>query len=415
MPFGWMLLNLKVPFFFLKKKSIYMPHVQSFFFLIKKKDYPQINQTLNMSQTTGRQLANTYSLFVNRALTDRLHIDQPHKRVFHLSRSSFPGQQATGGAVWSGDISASNDVLRRQIAASLNFQLSGLPYWSEDIGGFFRPADQYTNPWYHRLLIRWFQFGAFTPIFRVHGSESHTEYWNYGPTVLKDVLLIDNLRYRLLPYLYSLAYFTAVDGYTIQRHLVLDYPDVPQVWNIADEFMFGPFILVRPVWDDINTTTVYLPRANGETWWDFWTGIEYVGDQYLYNISVPLDQISLFVKSGGILIFGPFVQWTTQLPWYVLEIRIYRGMDGYFVLYEDNGLDRLSIENNKYSTIVFQWLDDSKTLSISQRVGSFPGMITVVRQFNIVLVASNHGVGVNDTTLPDKVVFYTGSAVQVNF
>jgi len=377
--------------------------------------YPQINATLNMSQTTGRELANTYPLYVTRALSDNLHIDRPNKRVFHLSRSSFPGQQATGGAIWSGDSTSSNDVLRRQIAASLNYQLSGIPYWSQDIGGFFRPSDQYTDPWYQRLLTRWFQFGAFTPIFRVHGDESHTEYWNYGPNVLQDVLLIDNLRYRLLPYIYTLAYLTAVNGYTFQRHLILDYPKSPQVWDMADEFMFGPYLLVKPIWEDSNVTSVYLPGGNGETWWNFWSGVGYASDQYLQNQTFPLSQIPLYAKSGSILILGPFVQWSTQVPWYVLEIRIYQGMDGKFTLFEDDGLDRLSIQQKQYSTITFQWQNSAKILSISQRMGSFPGMITSVRQFNIVLVRDGHGVGVNDTPQPDKVVFYVGSAIQVDF
>ena len=174
---------------------------------------------------SGNLLMNSYSLKTTQAISDGLRRDYSSaqgRRVFSLTRSSFAGQQRNGAALWSGDISSTWDSLRRQVSAALNYQASGIPYWSEDIGGFFRPHDQYTSADYHDMLVRWFQFGAFTPLYRVHGGGSNTEPWNYGDAVMRLVNNTHNLRYRLLPYTYSGFRRVEEEGYTMwQRDFVV--------------------------------------------------------------------------------------------------------------------------------------------------------------------------------------------------
>ena len=272
---------------------------------------------------------------------------------------------------------------------------------------------------------------------RVHGYTSHTEYWKYGPIVEKDVLLVDNLRYRLLPYIYSTAYqiTTNQNGSTLQRPLIMDFTNDVNIYGISNaatnyqrvsfdhEFMFGLSMLIAPVYNDNNQTNIYLPKisqssdVSPSTWYCFWTGKQYNETTFMLNQNVSLNRIPVFVQSGSVIVLGPFVQYSDEIPWFELEIRIYRGNDGMFVLYEDDGQYVNSIEESQFSLIEFKWNDSSNALVIGNREGSFNGMIDGSRIFNIVLVDENHGIGVNTTSASqiDKVVTYDGTQQSVAF
>jgi alpha-D-xyloside xylohydrolase len=360
---------------------------------------------------------NTYSLMTTKAIADGMRADYASaqgRRVFSLTRSSFAGQQRSGAALWSGDIQAKWDSLRRQISSSLNYQLSGMPYWSEDIGGFFRPADQYTSPQYHTLLIRWFQFGCFTPIFRVHGGASNTELWNYGQKV-QDVIVQSTirLRYRLLPYIYSGFWKVGVAGWTMQRAMVMDHQHDPKTYKMNDQFMFGAALLVAPIYTEAKTRDVYFPAPPQTSsrddiaplFYNFFTG-EKVSSPGSTSVAVPMNEIALYVKAGSILPLGPDLQYTREKLPDPLHLRVYPGADGDFTLYEDDGE---SADFSKSTTIGFHWSDADSKLTISARSGKgFSGMLTN-RSFHIIRVCKNHGTGVGIEMKPDKIVQYDGA------
>jgi len=221
-----------------------------------------INKTIFLGN--GNDYLNSYSLMVAQAISEGKKSIDLNPRDFSLTRSSSAGQQRYGAVLWSGDIDGSWDSLRRQISMSINYQLSGNPYWSMDIDGFFRPADQYTSDAYHLLLIRWFQFGMFVPLFRVHGTGSNTEIWNYGDdtanTIKNDII---RFRYRLLPYIYSGFHDVEQSHYSMQRGMVFDFADDREVWDVADQFMFGYSFLVAPLFSQDSFRNVYLPKITG--------------------------------------------------------------------------------------------------------------------------------------------------------
>jgi alpha-D-xyloside xylohydrolase len=356
----------------------------------------------------GRLVRNAYPLFETSAVYQGQRATTQSKRVVILSRSAYAGQQRNASISWSGDISANWETLRRQIAAGLSFGMSGFPYWTTDIGGFFRPADQYTSTDYHELLIRWFQFGAFCPIFRIHGFRSETEMWKYGPEVERILRQYDELRYRLLPYIYSSAWGITNRGEILMKALPFAYPDDQFVRDIRDQFMFGDSLLVNPVIEPHATTRqAVLPLGAG--WVDFWTGKNYRGGQSVVA-DAPLDRIPIFVREGSIVPLGPLVQSASDFA-DPLDIRVYRGKDADFLLYEDAG-DGYAYEHGERATIRLHWDDRRNTLSIGDRSGSFPGLKSE-RTFRVTLVAKGHGVG----TEPEPVgltVKYDGHHVVLN-
>ncbi|RZM12862.1 MAG: glycoside hydrolase family 31 protein, partial [Pedobacter sp.] len=283
----------------------------------------------------------------------------------------------------SGDIGWDWDAFRRRITAGLNFSLTGMPYWTTDIGGFFRPGSyQYKSPEYHDILTRWFQFGAFNPVFRIHGYQSETEPWKYGETVENNMRKMLNLRYRLIPYIYSEAWKTSNKGSTMMRPLVMDFMDDNAAIDQAYQYMFGSALLVAPVtlpnakqWD------VYLPKASN--WTDFWTNQSYPGGK-IVNVDAPQDRIPLFVKAGSVLVLGKEMQHTGESLADTLEVRIYPGANGSFELYEDEG-DNYNYEEKQYTLIPFKWDDRKKTLLIGAIQGSFKGQLKN-RVFNIIMV-----------------------------
>jgi alpha-D-xyloside xylohydrolase len=348
----------------------------------------------------------TYPLFVSRAVYEGQRKTSSGKRVCILTRSAFLGQQKYGTINWSGDIGGTWDAYRRQIVAGLNYSVTGLPFWTTDIGGFFRPGKtQYTDEKYQELLIRWFQWGAFNPIFRVHGFQSETEPWKYGPRVEECMRKMLNLRYRLLPYIYSEAWQITRHGFTLMRPLVMDFREDVTALNRPFEYMFGKAFCVAPITEPNEVERdVYLPKTAG--WFDFWTGKRYDGGQTM-TTAAPLETIPLFVKAGSIVPMGKFIQYAGQKSSDTLEIRVYPGADGIFELYEDEN-DNYDYEKGMFSTVEFRWNESARTLAIGERRGEYPGMLKK-RIFNIVLVSPGHGTGEGVPSATDKVVFYDGS------
>jgi alpha-D-xyloside xylohydrolase len=329
----------------------------------------------------------TYPLMVSKSVYEGQRAASSDKRVCILTRSAFPGQQRYGIINWSGDIGYTWDVFRNQIVAGLNYSVSGFPYWTTDIGGFFRPGrSQYTDEKYHEILIRWFQWGTFNPIFRVHGYQTETEPWKYGQTVEDNMRKMLELRYRLLPYIYSEAWQVTNAGSTMMRPLVMDFREDKASLDQPYEYMFGKSILVAPVTEaGRKQQDVYLPKADG--WFDFWTGKYFDGGQKV-SVQTPLDKIPLFIKSGSIVPFAKVAQNSNESKSDTLEIRIYPGKDASFELYEDEG-DNYNYEKGKYSVISFNWNEKNKKLTISDRKGEYLNC-PAKRVFNIVLENRNN-------------------------
>lgn len=357
---------------------------------------------------SGNRYVNVYPLLDTAAVHDGQRAATDKKRVYILSRSAFAGSQRNAVTAWSGDIVSDWVTFRRQIPAGLNFSLSGIPYWTTDIGGFV--SGNPNDPAYRELFVRWFQFGTFSPILRVHGTRNpdENELWSYGPDAQKILVNFDRLRYRLLPYIYSMAWQTTSAGYTPMRALVMDFRDDARADNVADQFMFGPAILVNPVTEpSVQTRRLYLP---GATWYDFWMGTALHGPRTL-DAPAPLDRIPLYVRAGSIVPMGPDEEWATQKAADPIELRIYRGANGAFTLYEDEN-DNYNYEKGVYATVPFHWDDAKQTLTIGARKGQFPGMLAN-RSFRVVFVRENHGVGIDPAEQPDKVVQYSGKEITI--
>ena len=356
----------------------------------------------------GARYANAFPLMTTGGVYQGQRSESDKKRVFILSRSAFAGSQRNAAAVWSGDVNSDWIFFKRQIPAGLNYSMSGLPYWTTDIGGFV--SGNPDDPEYRELFIRWFEFGTFNPILRVHGTRStnQNELWSYGPEAQKILVNYDTLRYRLLPYIYSLAWMTTSQGYTPMRGLVMDFRTDTRTATIGDQFMFGPVFLVNPVTDPgVNSRRVYLPKAK---WYDFWSGASVEGPRTI-DANAPLERLPLFVRAGSIVPMGPEKEWSNEKPEDPIELRVYRGADGDFTLYEDEN-DGYNYEKGVCATIGFHWDDAKQTLTIGERKGEFPGMLAE-RGFQIIFVSGNHGVGIQAENKPDRVVRYSGKATTV--
>ncbi len=357
---------------------------------------------------SGDRYVNIYPLMTTGAVYDGQRSASDEKRVFILSRSAFAGDQRYGVTAWSGDINSDFFSFRRQIPAGLNFALSGIPYWTTDIGGFV--TGDPNDPAYRELFIRWFQYGTFSPILRVHGTRKtdQNELWSYGPEAQKILVSFDRLRYRMLPYIYSLAWKTTSESYTPMRPLVMDFRSDVRAQNIGDQFMYGPAFLVNPVTEpDATTRRLYLPQSK---WYDFWTGSSAAGGRTI-DASAPLERLPLYIRAGSILPLGPDEEWATEKPADPIELRIYRGADADFTLYEDEN-DSYNYEKGMYTTIPLHWDDAKQTLTIGDRRGQFPGMLKD-QTFRVVFVSENHGAGIGPEERPDKTVEYAGKQTVV--
>ena len=381
-----------------------------------------------------KRMRNAFPLQHTKGVYEHQRAASADKRVFILTRSAFAGQQRYGAAVWSGDIHGSWDVLRKQIAGGLNFSLAGIPYWTTDIGGFFTGKTYplgVADPAFQELYVRWFQFGAFSPLFRSHGTDTPREIYQFGAKgdwAYDAQAKFVALRYRLLPYIYSQAWRVTAQGYTLMRGLAMDFAHDPKVYDIDNEYMFGQNLLVNPVttaqytqknadatqkgtadFSTVKSQALYLPRSAG--WYDFWTGERTPGGQTVTR-PTPIDLMPLYVRAGAILPLGPVVQYAAEPTTVPLELRVYRGADAEFVLYEDEN-DSYRYEKGDYATIPLRWNEKAQQLSIGRRAGSYPGMART-RTFNVVFVNQTHGAGLATTEHPDRVVRYQGDLVTVS-
>ena len=363
-------------------------------------------RNFNTALGSGAKVFNAYPLMETTAVYQGQRAETSAKRAIILTRSAYAGQQRNAAITWSGDIGADWATFVKQIPAGLNFTATGIPYWNTDIGGFFSGNPSTTS--YAELFTRWFQFGAFCPMFRVHGTNYAKEVWRFPTTtqpILKDFI---KLRYHLLPYIYSTSWKVTNEGYTMMRPLVMDFRTDTQAQGIGDQFMFGPSLLVNPVTSAGATSRgVYLP--GGTQWYDFWTGLKQNGGQSI-QASAPIDKLPLFVRAGSILPYGPSIQYAMESvdP---IELRVYIGADGSFTLYEDEG-DNYNYESGTHATIPFTWNEAAGQLTIGARQGSFPGMLAN-RTFKVVFVTPMHGAGLDPSASPDLVVSYNGGAVTV--
>ncbi|MBE6283914.1 MAG: DUF5110 domain-containing protein [Mediterranea massiliensis] len=349
----------------------------------------------------GERFRNVYPLKVNQTVYEGLRKDDAGRRAMIFTRSGFPGIQRYGSVLWSGDVGNDWQTFRYQISSGLNFVATGLPWWTYDAGGFFRPGDQYTNADYIERMIRWIQTSTFLPLMRVHGYMSNTEPWRYGKDAQRIITDYIKLRYRLFPYIYSEAARVSLDGYTFMRPLVFDFPTDKQALEQLTEYMFGASLLINPVTEKgVNVWKTYLPEHEAG-WYDLWTGHKYNGGQTV-DVPVNIEKIPVFVKAGTILPMGQDKQSVAEkVKNEPINLTIYPGADATFTLYEDEG-NNYNYEQGAYSQITFRWNDKKRQLTVEGRQGSFEGM-----EQERIFVAS---MGSKEITMN-----YTGKKMSVSF
>ena len=376
---------------------------------------------------TSTEYFNAYSIVNADAIYNGQRSVNPNQRVFLLTRSGFAGEQRYSTATWSGDIATRWEDMRAQMTAGLNYSMAGLPFWGMDQGGFcvenrYVAAQQEFDKngtenadlkeW-RELQARWNQFGCFVPLYRAHGQWPLREVWNIAPAdhpAYKTIVAYDKLRYRLMPYLYSMAGMVHLKDYTMMRGLVMDFNGDEKVLDIKDQWMFGSALMACPVGEyQKYSREVYLPKQKG--WYDFYTGEYHAGGQTIVA-DAPYDKIPVFIPEGAILPIGPEMQWSDEKKPELIDLYVYAGKDGSYTLYEDEGTN-YNYEKGKYAVIDFKYDDARKQVTIGARKGSFDGMLQK-RRFNIILVDQKKQQGVNLAKSPKgKVVKYSGQAITV--
>ena len=362
---------------------------------------------------------NAYSLVNAEAIYKGQRGVDPDRRVFLLTRSGFPGLQRYSTATWSGDIATRWEDMKAQISAGLNFAISGIPYWTMDIGGFcvenryvagqqvWASTGKENADWkeWRELNTRWFQFGAFCPLFRAHGQFPFREPWEIAPEghpAYESIVYYTKLRYSLMPYIYSLAGMTYFEDYTIMRPLVMDFMSDADVLNIGDTYMFGPSFMAAPVYEyGARRREVYFPECEG--WYDYYTG-KFQEGGVRKEVDAPYERMPLYVRAGSIVPTGPVMQWSDEKPAYVINLYVYQGADGEFTLYEDENVN-YNYENGAYTMIDFAYSDSDQKLKIGARRGAFPGMLEE-RTFNVIKISKA------GTSQPLEIK-YTGEPVEV--
>lgn len=358
---------------------------------------------------------NTYALMNAMAIYNGQRSVNNDDRVFLLTRSGFCGLQKYGAVTWSGDIGTCWEDYKAQISAGLNHSMSGNPYWTMDIGGFcvqkrFERASEGSedmNEW-RELNARWTQFGAFVPLFRTHGQYPFREVYNIAPeshSAYKTIVYYDKLRYRLMPYIYSMAGQVYLNDYTIMRPMVMDFGYDAKVNDLGDQYMFGSSFLVAPVYAyKARFREVYFPKNTN--WYDFYSGTYYPGGRKA-QVEAPYERMPLFVKAGAIVPVGEEIQYSSEKPEAPITLYVYGGADGTYTLYEDEGTN-YNYEKGEYTTISFSYKDSSKELTIWQREGSFPEMVKQ-RVFHIVLIDKDNVKGFDTKPVPNATITYDGS------
>jgi alpha-D-xyloside xylohydrolase len=361
---------------------------------------------------------NLYALATAQAVYEGQRRAAPDQRVFNLTRSGYAGQQRYGATTWSGDITSTWTALARQIPAGLGFSISGNPYWTMDTGGFSVPSrfaarnakPEDVDEW-RELNTRWFEFATFVPLLRLHGEFPYREIWQFGgegSPAYRAMVDFDRLRYRLMPYLYSVAGAVTQDGATMMRPLAMDFPDDPTVRSLPDEYMFGPTFLVSPVVHyRQRVRPVVLPKG---LWYDFWTGRVIEGGRTV-EAAAPYNRIPLYVRAGSIVPFGPEIQYATEKPADPITLLVYTGADGQFSLYEDDGLTN-AYERGEFARIPLTWSERTHTLTIGGRAGSFKGMLSS-RTFRVAFVSPGNPVPFSFDLPAARTVVYSGAPVQV--
>ena len=362
---------------------------------------------------------NAYSLVQAQGVYEGQRATDPENRVFILTRSAFAGLQRYSAANWSGDIAARWHDMAAQIPCGLNMSMSGIPWWTMDIGGF-SVESRYHNPspadldeW-RELMTRWHQYGAFVPLFRSHGEFPFREIYNTAPDnhiAYKTMVEYNRLRYRLMPYIYSLAGQAWLNDYTIMRGLTMDFSLDTEVFDIADQYMFGPSLMVNPVTEyKARSRNVYLPSAYG--WYDVRTGRHYAGGTVI-EADAPYEWMPLFAREGSLIPTGPDIQYTGEKEADPLTLWVYGGADGAFELYEDEG-DNYNYEDGAYTLIPLTWNEAERTLTIGKREGEYRGMLHE-RTINVIMVSENRAVKLDFGRPPDKSVKYSGEEIKVRF
>ena len=408
--------------------------VKNAFPLMHNKGIYEHQREENVKIEKGKNVNNHNSTF-------KIQNSKFNKRCVQMTRSGAFGLQHYATFSWSGDINASWQEMKKQVPSGLNYSLCGIPFWNTDIGGFFYwdYKNDPKNPKLQELHSRWMQWGTFMPLMRNHASSPMvSELYHFGQKgewaydVQVDAI---KLRYRLLPYIYSMAGEVVQHSGSMMRALVMDFADDKRAIRLNDEYMFGPNLLVKPVSDPSKAgpgqptdVEVYLPkgkvpvletmykkpslrRYTDVKWYDFYTNRLYDGGQAISR-STPISEMPVYVKAGSILPFGPEVQYNDEKALDNLEIRIYPGSDGRFTLYEDEG-DNYNYEQGAFTEINFYWDDARRSLLIAGRTGKFKGMLKK-RQFRIVIVDSQSSRGDQPMT-GGRVVEYKGKKTEIRF
>jgi alpha-D-xyloside xylohydrolase len=364
---------------------------------------------------------NAYALMNAKGIYEGQRDYNPNDRVFILTRSGFAGMQRYGTVTWSGDVGTVWEDLKAQISAGVNFAMSGMPYWTMDIGGFcvekrYEEATEGSedmNEW-RELNTRWYQFGTFVPLFRVHGQFPFREVWNIAPDnhpAYKSMVFYNKLRYRMMPYIYSLTGAVYHDDYTLMRGLAMDFANDRNVFDIDDQYMFGPSLMICPI-HQYNTRKrdVYFPHGKG--WYDFYSGKYYSGGKKV-NVDAPYERMPIYVPEGSVIPFGPEIEHTADKINAPITIVIYAGKDGEFKIYEDEETN-YNYEQGAFSNITLSYNDAAKTLTIGERKGSFDGMFEN-RKFRVILVTPEKPFNFELSALDNGDIYdYNGSSVVIN-
>ncbi|MBS2211967.1 DUF5110 domain-containing protein [Carboxylicivirga mesophila] len=363
---------------------------------------------------------NTYSLANADAIYNGQRSVDPDKRVFLLTRSGFAGLQRYATATWSGDIGTRWEDMKAQITAGMNFALSGIPYWTMDIGGFCvekryesaREGSEDMEEW-RELNTRWYQFGTFVPLYRAHGQYPYREVFHIAPESHKayqSIVAYNKLRYRLMPYIYSLAGYVYFNDYTMMRALVMDFANDKAVTNIDDQYMFGPSFMVCPVYEyGARQREVYLP--GGTAWYNAHDGALIEGGQRIMA-EAPYEQMPLFIKAGSIVPVGPQIEYTGQKPYAPIKLLVYIGADGAFTIYEDEGLN-YNYEKGHYAMIPVSWSDKERVLTIGERIGTYSSM-PEEREFEVIFAGKKNKVDLDFDRLKGQKIKYSGKPVQIS-
>ena len=361
---------------------------------------------------------NAYALQNAKGIYEGQRSADSNKRVFILTRSAYAGMQRYAAATWSGDVGARWIDMKNQISAGVNFSMSGMPYWTMDIGGFavekrYEKPNEANKAEWQEQMARWYQFGAFAPIFRVHGQFPYREIYNTATDdhpAYQSMLYYNRLRYRLMPYIYSLAGMAYLNNYTIMRGLVMDFGKDEQVKNINDQFLFGPAFLVNPVTEYKATSRqLYLPEGAG--WYNAYDGTYEKGGQAI-TAAAPYERMPLFIKEGSIIPMGPAIQYTMQKQADTLTLFVYTGKDGRFTLYEDEGIN-YNYEKGRYTTIPFVWNEAKHMLTIGERKGSFSGMLAS-RIIKVVPVSPQNAKALDADAPANYSLSYTGKPITLS-